>query len=1581
MKINRQLMWSQFLIIGFLVTYANMANTQVCAIPGNDGNAVALSGVVNSYWSVAAGVYDATNTAITLQNQRGSVTAIVAGDLVLLIQMQCADIDFSDTDAYGDGIAGDLQLGSPVASGYSDPAGTCLAGEYEYVRAGPASSATNLDLTENSLINTYVQAVSTATSTRRVLQVIRVPQYDNVTLSGNIVPVEWDGFSGGVVALDMARGLDFAGNNIDVDGMGFRGGGGRERSVDDPVIRYRWDADDRHAIKGEGIAGTPRFVSEKRDPDTGIVAAITDLGVTWGGYPDGTGTDGDFARGAPATAGGGGTFWFGSSDNGGGGGGANGGAGGRGGAGWRSAGYAGINVDYSNLAEQKWGFGGSAFAAASISRVVLGGGGAGGDNNANSTPEESSGAAGAGIVMIRARSITGAGTISARGARAADNSLNDAAGGGGAGGSVVVITSDMSTATININVAGGRGADAWIGGGSAHGPGGGGGGGIVIRSGAATVTLTGGDNGQTTTADSPAGGASHGSTPGSIGLDSVITVPVDIPGINTGFRCLDFGDAPGSYGLADHNVGLSPGDLFLGTVIADGDPAILPNLSSASADRDDSAAIDDEDAASLPASSNSAGIYTVTVALTNISGSLANLCGWVDFDQDGVFQSDEAVCAIVASIAGNQNINLVFTIPLADRDNTGQLFARFRLSIDALTSTDATGSASDGEVEDHVVNVTTLPVSIHSFESYRNSDGLLIRWGTASETRNIGFHIWGNDSHSYKRLTKQMIPTTAVGALSPQEYQINLPVEYNNTQDLVISAVDVQGNEELFGFYQTGKLYGRDILPETIDWKGIQQQTDKILTQQKLYRSTGNRDKINNIKVSEQKVQLQTNSYGMHRLSYEDLLNAGFDLNNIESHLIAVSVKGKPVARWIGASSTIDDLIFINSFEVESNKYVNLKAGSTFGPGQFIDFWAKAPDFPDALYLDYYTYEISIDANLVKNAAIQQLEMTATAPFYQHVLTVNENNEYAFTNKSKDPWYAKRLIDFGQEQDKFYQLDFRIDDALAIGQDGMLVVKVIGGADLPDNPDHEVSISFNGVTLLTQSFDGITVQELTATVPAALLQTGDSQVELRLTSGTGVQFDIVLVDEVKLTYPRLFTAENNILSITENSLVGKMSVSGLDNTDIVAYGTSPDGNLFALATRLQDSLDYDVATLENTTADYWISNLNSIAQPTALNVIARDNLLTENADFLVIVHPAFMPLSVAENHPLNSYVQQRESEGWDVRVVSIADIQMQYGGGMPLPDALTSFLQAADTAFNYTHVLLVGSDSYDYKDYLGLQSISFIPTKYAETLFIPHTPSDALLTDLDGDGVGDKAIGRWPVRSISDLEAIVAKTMHWGNGSNLNIVLVTDEQDGTNQSFEAQAERLIDQTIMAGWDTQFVQRIYTDQLQGTTGLGAADQARELLFESWMNNKTLTNFIGHGSPTQWSRSGILAASDVTDLFNPTTPAMIGTLTCYTSYFVSPMTNTLAHQLMNGSDSLVNGAIAVHGAASLSDYTSNEVFAKHVLEQQLNGETLGQAIYLARLHASTLGYSDQVINWVLLGDPTLQAQVNEPLINGD
>ena len=400
---------------------------QLCASPGRDGAGGTLSGVVNTYYagtaSVAAGA-----TAIPVGAPTGASAAVAAGDLVLVIQMQGADLDSSDTDAYGDGGTGGTASGAL--------AGTTVAGLYEYAVATGPVTAGSLPVTGkgsgSGLVNAYLQSTATGTTGARRFQVVRVPQFATATAGGGLTASAWNGSTGGVLALDVTGVVTFAGA-VNVSELGFRGGGDRQLGGSGglPAGAYRTSATNTtNGAKGEGSAGTPRWVQQG--------GGAVDTGVE--GYPNGS-----QGRGAPGTAGGGGTDGNEPSNdqNTGGGGGGNGGIGGRGGNAW-----------FSNLAYG--GEGGAAFSASATALVAGGGGGAGTRNNAG----PSGGATGGGLVLARAGAFAGSGTIAANGGDG-QSGANDGAGGGGAGGSVLV---DLATGTLGgltVTANGGAGGTAW----------------------------------------------------------------------------------------------------------------------------------------------------------------------------------------------------------------------------------------------------------------------------------------------------------------------------------------------------------------------------------------------------------------------------------------------------------------------------------------------------------------------------------------------------------------------------------------------------------------------------------------------------------------------------------------------------------------------------------------------------------------------------------------------------------------------------------------------------------------------------------------------------------------------------------------------------------------------------------------------------------------------------------------------------------------------------------------------------------------------------------------------------------------
>lgn len=494
------------LIAGLLGAVAPAA-AQTCAPPGSLQTTIP-AGVINDYYAgngtpnVLPGA-----TGLTLGTRDARVTnlGMAIGDLLMIIQVQDGTIISANNSTYGNG-SGSGNGSTSVGN----------AGRYEFVRVTGVAGAAVTFTPALTYGYTYVDAAA-GTSQKRY-QVVKVPQYTTGTAAGVTAPA-WDGAVGGVVAMDVQGALTLGSGTVEgqanraifVAGKGFRGGLGRQlgttagaNSEQDWAI----NSANYHASKGEGFIGSPRYMAIKSN-NWGFRATnpptLNETALANEGYPGGS-----YARGAPGNAGGGGvdgaTPAAANDKNAGGGGGGNYGPGGIGGRPWSrplldtggrgGAGYAGT-LDFNRL-------------------FMGGGGGAGGSNdgtadNANYTNfgmnctlaagRCSSGAAGGGIVVVRARQVTGTGVIDSRGAHGY-NVQNDAAGGGGAGGSVVLETVTGGNATIDVT--GGDGGNAWAGSAgwtaNRHGPGGAGGGGFVAfapNTMAVTAAVNGGTPGET----------------------------------------------------------------------------------------------------------------------------------------------------------------------------------------------------------------------------------------------------------------------------------------------------------------------------------------------------------------------------------------------------------------------------------------------------------------------------------------------------------------------------------------------------------------------------------------------------------------------------------------------------------------------------------------------------------------------------------------------------------------------------------------------------------------------------------------------------------------------------------------------------------------------------------------------------------------------------------------------------------------------------------------------------------------------------------------------------------------------------
>lgn len=174
------------------------------------------------------------------------------------------------------------------------------------------------------------------------------------------------------------------------------------------------------------------------------------------------------------------------------------------------------------------------------------------------------------------------------------------------------------------------------------------------------------------------------------------------------FGLQDLGDAPASY-LVDpllggpHHIITNNTNLYLGTSTIDGDEIVLASVDALG---DDNNGSDDENGTSQPLTSIpiNGSSHSLELTVRNTTGNDAYLAGWIDSNRNGIFDEIEGRVDVIPT-AQNGVYTYSFDSNQMQNLSVGNTFIRFRLTTDPLTTTDVGGRASDGEVEDFMIQI------------------------------------------------------------------------------------------------------------------------------------------------------------------------------------------------------------------------------------------------------------------------------------------------------------------------------------------------------------------------------------------------------------------------------------------------------------------------------------------------------------------------------------------------------------------------------------------------------------------------------------------------------------------------------------------------------------------------------------------------------------------------------------------------------------------------------------------------------------------------------------------------------------
>ncbi len=520
---------------------------------------------------------------------------------------------------------------------------------------------------------------------------------------------------------------------------------------------------------------------------------------------------------------------------------------------------------------------------------------------------------------------------------------------------------------------------------------------------------------------------------------------------------------------------------------------------------------------------------------------------------------------------------------------------------------------------------------------------------------------------------------------------------------------------------------------------------------------------------------------------------------------------------------------------------------------------------------------------------------------------------------------------------------------------------------------HAVRVELNDVYVATLTGDDQEEMREVVSIPPEALREGDNVLRL-IAGGDG---DISLVDVIRLQYPRLSVAENDELLVTLPDSLDSFEMEGFtgpgarvldvsdpfDVKDLTANSSTRQGGRRVGGgekATLKSTLTKDKAEPKfkarfalplGTNRTIHAIGPSRELEPAWVeaNVPSSWNSSEHGANVLMVAARELMPA-------MQPLIDLRETQGYSVAVVPVEDVYDEYSYGIKRAAAIRDLVRDSATRWNEApkFLILVGDASYDPRDFLGLGGIDLVPTKFVSTDGF-EAVSDDWFGDVNGDLLADLIVGRLPVKTATDLEALIAKTVAYEQDALTWSEALYVSDDDMGQQFETSNLLLKGLLPSLNADDVVVREL------------GNEAARAAVLEALNQGVDLVSYVGHGSVQTWS--GSILAVDMLDQLSPeANPAVFTMMNCMNGYFFDAALDSLAEGLL----AVDGGAVAVFAPTGMAGYSPQEPMMAalfEMLETNSDGVTLGEVVAVAKQAA---GSDDVRRTWVVLGDPMIHVR---------
>ncbi|RME50058.1 MAG: hypothetical protein D6795_10735, partial [Deltaproteobacteria bacterium] len=387
--------------------------------------------------------------------------------------------------------------------------------------------------------------------------------------------------------------------------------------------------------------------------------------------------------------------------------------------------------------------------------------------------------------------------------------------------------------------------------------------------------------------------------------------------------------------------------------------------------------------------------------------------------------------------------------------------------------------------------------------------------------------------------------------------------------------------------------------------------------------------------------------------------------------------------------------------------------------------------------------------------------------------------------------------------------------------------------------DHRIAGEIGGFSFTSFGFDGLTEATVEFPLDPGVLVEGENLLRIRAAGENEAVVDRFFLNHVEIDLSRRFVAEGDELRFVGEGGAHRIAISGFTGNELFLYDISdPDHPRRVEGSEItaqggEKTLTF--ATSGEESRSYLALSRERMRRPPRLRLAIPSTLTlpSNQADYLIITPRDFR--TGAERIAL--FHRER---GLSVKVIDVEEIYDTFSFGRETPRAIAAFLRYAFEEWLTpvpSYVLLVGDGHFDFKNYQNTNVPNYIPPDLVPTQFL-KTVSDNVLVAVSGvDLVPDMAIGRLPVNTAEELEAITDKIFLYELNGNLQpfvrrVILVSDNADAAGD-FENESNALA-QRVPPSHETE---KIYLSQ----QGEGTHDE----ILSAWNGGGVFLNYLGHG----------------------------------------------------------------------------------------------------------------------------------------